>query len=222
MLAFSHFLSGLLNAVHRPIGKYRLQRHLHHFPADECLEFGALQSRRSGWIQTDVHWRCQNYLDVTKRWPISDGRFAFIFSDNVVEHLRLNQTRFALREAWRVLRPGGHIRLVTPDVNSLVRLYLGESEEREELFTQLKREGYSVEHDIDVLRFVFQDDGHHAGYLWDLAAMEDELNQAGFVDVKFLQPGESAHEVFRGIDARIGTPISNVMLAAEATKPARA
>jgi len=212
-------LSSALNLAHRPAGKVRFQRALNNRPDANCLEFGAWRSRREDWIVTDVSWRCPNFLDVSKPWPVGNNRFDFVFSDNVIEHLRLDQARYAFRESFRVLRPGGRIRFVTPDIGALVDVYRSPADMSRDLAEELVSDGYMIEHPVDLLRFVFQDDGHSEGYLWDRQSVATELSAAGFLDIEFCLPGNSRFEQLRDIDSRIVTPLARSMLAVEASKP---
>jgi S-adenosylmethionine/arginine decarboxylase-like enzyme/SAM-dependent methyltransferase len=52
--------------------------------------------------------------DLTKPWPYSDGSFEVVQSCFGVDHVETQEEMtFALSEAWRVLRPGGRLTLVT-------------------------------------------------------------------------------------------------------------
>ena len=211
-------LGGILSALNRPVGKRRFSRAFHTAPSPVCIEFGAWKTERPGWIATDVSWRCRNYLDVTRRWPIPDDSVDFLFSDNVIEHLTLDQARTALKEAHRVLRQGGVIRIVTPDVSELVRLYLAGPESAASLRAELAQEGYLVAHQVDLLRFAFQDDGHHKGYLWDRDSLAVELRSSGFTSVEFHEPAQSRFQRLTNLDRRVGIPLGDAMLAVEAVK----
>jgi len=209
----------MLNALNRPFGRQRLQRRLREHRNQGCsLEIGAYETTRSGWIATDVTWRCKNYLDVTRTWPIASGSISNIFSDNVIEHLSLNSNRFFFREAFRTLKPGGSIRLITPDIGTLVEKYRSGLNVSADLVQQLTSEGYLIAHDVDLLRFAFQDDGHYAGYLWDRNSLFTELSDVGFSELRGYDLGHSDNPAFAETDSRIGTPIAEVMLAVEATK----
>lgn len=62
--------------------------------------------------------------------------------------------------------------------------------------------------------------GHNNGYLFDFAALESELDAAGFIDVVRVVHGESAHAELRGLEARGGDPTDELAtLIAEATRP---
>jgi predicted SAM-dependent methyltransferase len=141
-----------------------------------------------------------------------------VYADNVIEHLTLEQNRALLSEAFRVLKPGGRIRLVTPDIGELARLYIADPEQSKDLRTELQAEGYLVAHQVDVLRFAFQDDGHHAGYLWDADALAVELRRVGFTNLTICQAGKSEDPELCGLEARVGTPVAQICIIMEATK----
>ena len=207
-----------LTEVNKPRGRASLKRALQS-ASPVYLELGAWRTTRPGWIATDVSWRSPNFLDVARPWPIASSSVDAIFSDNVIEHLSLSQARVALVEAFRVLKPGGQLRSVTPDIGALADLYLLGPEATALLREELANEGYLVAHQVDVLRFVFQDDGHHLGYLWDQASLRSELEAVGFEQIEFCHPGESRHEMLRGLDMRTDVPLAKAMLATDAVKP---
>jgi len=208
-----------LNALNRPLGTQRLQKRLREHGNQGCsLEIGAYETTRSGWVATDVTWRCKNYLDVTRTWPIASGSINNIFSDNVIEHLTLDSNRFFFKEAFRTLKLGGSIRLITPDIGALVEKYRSGLSVSADLVQQLTSEGYLIAHGVDLLRFAFQDDGHDAGYLWDRDSLFTELGAVGFSELKSYDLGHSENPAFAETDSRIGAPIAEVMLAVEAKK----
>lgn len=208
-----------LNAINRTLGRRRLQLRLREQEkVGTSLEISANETARLGWIATDVAWRCKNYLDVTKAWPMDSDSINNIFSDNVIEHLSLDSNRFFFREAFRTLKTGGSIRLVTPNIGALVENYKTGLSNNVELVNQLISEDYLIAHSVDLLRFAFQDDGHHSGYLWDQESLFMELDQAGFTGIRRYDLGVSENPEFTGTDSRVGLPIAEVMLAVEATK----
>ena len=62
--------------------------------------------------------------DLRAALPFKNDEFDGVYHSHVLEHLpRADGERF-LRECWRVLLPGGTIRVVVPDLETLARLYL--------------------------------------------------------------------------------------------------
>lgn len=181
--------SSTLSRVSRPLGRRRFTAAVRNAPLPLRIELGAWTIRRPGWISTDVHWRGATYLDATRRWPVADNAVEYVCADNVVEHLTLPANRALFAEAYRTLRSGGRMRVVTPDIGALARLYLDGGDAAAPLREELIAEGYSMQHQVDVLRFAFHDDGHHEGYLWDEASLANELSAAGFVDLRVHEAG---------------------------------
>lgn len=62
--------------------------------------------------------------DLRKGLPYPDGTFDACYSSHVLEHFSRDEARALLQESWRVLRPGGAIRVVVPDLESIARNYL--------------------------------------------------------------------------------------------------
>jgi predicted SAM-dependent methyltransferase len=64
--------------------------------------------------------------DIRKSLPFPDGSAAAIYASHVLEHLYFEEGRQLIRESFRVLSGGGLLRIVVPDLNAIVREYLGE------------------------------------------------------------------------------------------------
>jgi predicted SAM-dependent methyltransferase len=62
--------------------------------------------------------------DLTRPLPIESGTVDFIFHEHFLEHLDLARGRALTQECWRLLRPGGVLRVSTPDLRKLVDEYL--------------------------------------------------------------------------------------------------
>lgn len=62
------------------------------------------------------------------RLPVADGAAALVYSSHFLEHVPRDLVPGFLRECWRVLRPGGVVRLVLPDLENLAREYLARRE----------------------------------------------------------------------------------------------
>ena len=61
---------------------------------------------------------------MSRRWPFDDGSFDRVFTEHAIEHVGYDEGRFALDEAYRVLKPGGRIRVSTPSLEFLFDLVL--------------------------------------------------------------------------------------------------
>jgi SAM-dependent methyltransferase len=68
-------------------------------------------------------FRRLRYHDITRPWRFESGTFSAIFCSHVLEHLYFDQVESCLREAQRVLAPGGIFRIVVPDLDLICRLF---------------------------------------------------------------------------------------------------
>lgn len=74
-----------------------------------------------------IQWNKNIFVhDVRKGLPFRDNCFSAIYASHLLEHLYPDEAKELLRECGRVLKPGGVIRLVVPDLRSIVLEYLGE------------------------------------------------------------------------------------------------
>lgn len=61
--------------------------------------------------------------DLRKEFPWSNGSVDVIYSSHTLEHLSKEDGRNFLDECFRVLRPGGLIRVVVPDLKTIISAY---------------------------------------------------------------------------------------------------
>jgi predicted SAM-dependent methyltransferase len=85
-------------------------------PEPKKLNIGAGPNPLPGWLNVDIEPHHDVIkMDATKQFPFEDGTFSHIFSEHAIEHLEQWGAENMLRESYRVLRPGGRIRIATPD-----------------------------------------------------------------------------------------------------------
>lgn len=84
---------------------------------------------RSGVLLSgyDLPWAPIRLVDLRRRWPVADASVEFIYSSHVLEHFERWEARHILEETRRVLRPGGVVRIVVPDLVRICRGYLDEA-----------------------------------------------------------------------------------------------
>jgi len=61
--------------------------------------------------------------DLTKPLPWADGTIDVCYTSHTVEHMSRDEGRHLVSEAYRVLRPGGVLRVVVPDLRDVVDRY---------------------------------------------------------------------------------------------------
>ncbi len=62
--------------------------------------------------------------DIRRGLPCPDEHFDLVYSSHVLEHLSSAEVEKLIQECRRVLRPGGTLRVVVPDLEAMAREYL--------------------------------------------------------------------------------------------------
>ncbi len=122
-------------------------------------------------------------FDITKKFPIADGVIAEIISIATLEHLRKPHVHHVLGEFFRVLAPGGLLRVSTPDIEAIAKgILTGEDPDaiNQQLFGKYK--GSDTE-DFDVHR-----------WMYSAPQMIAVLTQIGFEDAKRIPMDLGMHD----------------------------
>lgn len=91
----------------------------------KCLNLGCGQRFHPEWVNLDLHpcSRAVQQADLRKELLFPDGSFDVVYHSHVLEHFsRQDGLRF-LERCQKVLRPGGILRVVVPDLERIVEFY---------------------------------------------------------------------------------------------------
>lgn len=178
----------------------------------KCLQIGAGPTSTASWLCTDLMPRRRGavYLDATKPFPIPDACFDFVYSEHMIEHISYQHGMAMLRECHRILKPGGRVRIATPDLARLLRMYARESSGIERAYldwiAKNNMKDPALAKPVFVINNAFRDWGHQ--FLYDEETLSAALAGAGFVDVGRFEPGESGTALLQGLE-RHGRNIGN-------------
>jgi len=175
-----------------------------------------------GWLNGDII-AGDIYLDATKRFPLPDNCLDYIFAEQFLEHISYESGLHFLREAYRVLKPGGVIRQATPVLGGLIDVYLDQNKvvsQRVAIQRHVNHLGYAG--GFNACRFLndfFRLWGHQFIYDWETLA--DAHRQAGFINIQWPSFGESDHQPLRNRErhADVDWMKSAFVIICEATKP---
>jgi SAM-dependent methyltransferase len=128
--------------------------------------------------------------------PLPDSSVDFIFSSHMLHHLYRDDALKLLREAVRVLKPGGTMRIAVPDLELIMALYRdGKREQALEYFfyskaprSNLSRRYY--QYDFTLLKNLMDEAGlrnvrrfkFHEGKVPDLDQLDRLVNESLFVE----------------------------------------
>jgi predicted SAM-dependent methyltransferase len=90
------------------------------------VNLGCGKNFHPDWCNIDLYSNDPSVkrYDLRKGIPLSDNSSDFIYSSHLLEHFSKNDGFKFLRDCFRVLKPGGNIRIVVPDLEQIVREYL--------------------------------------------------------------------------------------------------
>lgn len=168
------------------------------------IHLGSDVSKVEGWLCSDLAPRASGsiYLDVSKKFPFKDESVHYIYSEHMIEHLVLEQAAFMLKECYRVLKPGGKIRLATPDFTRIMDLYNNptskiNSEYVKWISTSFLNKSTCFE-SLEVVNQLFHGWKHQ--FLYDQLYLSKMLNMYGFTQIKVCDYLNSEDEHFRNLE----------------------
>jgi predicted SAM-dependent methyltransferase len=140
-----------------------------------------------GWVNIDNqrYPGVDKVLDLRKGLPYKD--VSFVFAEHFVEHLAYDDALKLMREARRVLRDDGVLRLSTPNLDWVwVTHYRLDAPEDQQVAACF------------YLNRAFHGWGHQ--FLYNERTLAATLRDAGFANVQRVAYGESEHPELRGLE----------------------
>jgi predicted SAM-dependent methyltransferase len=168
------------------------------------LQVGCGKNPLNGWLNTDLLATSEViYMDATKPLPIPDNSLDYIFTEHVFEHINYSDGNSFLKEAYRVLKPGGRIRIATPDLSFLIRLYSKPDTEVAIRYIKNSVDRYvrepKVYEEAVVVNNFFYNWGHQ--FIYDFEMLNFTLQSAGFTKAIRFNPLESTDANLRNLEA---------------------
>jgi len=126
------------------------------------LNLGGGGNLLPGCLTVDIHPAADCYVDIRKALPFADASVDAIFCEEAIEHIARPEAEACLRECARILKPGGVMRITTPDLDHLASTLASDPEACDRLNTMF----YDCEH----------------RYLYSRAELARVATRAGFAD----------------------------------------
>lgn len=177
---------GINEISFRPNGEVRKIRHVRicdqSEPIQGCLNIGSM---------IGPAWNCR--CSISGKLPLPDESVELVSMDRVLERKEYSEGMVLLREIFRVLKPGGTLRVATYDFELIRRLASGNPTPEEESYIIWATDNfYSHAPGYDpsfVINFTMHSWGHI--FLYDQTTLADALESTGFICVKDLKSRES-------------------------------
>lgn len=175
------------------------------------LNIGCGPNLQPGWLNTDLHpEKGAMFLNAALPFPFADNTFDYVYSEHLLEHLPYAAGKNMLRECWRVLKPGGTLRMSVPTIDFLMDLYKEPNSERTQRYVAWSLQHYApdmyedfqTEHGTLPVSLVINNFMH----FWDHQMIYDEqtltqvLHLAGFTKIEKFENGQSRNDFLTNLE----------------------
>lgn len=175
-----------------------------------CLHIGCGRFLLKDWLNADIIRYKQGvyYLNAGKPYPFPDGSFDYIYSEHLFEHLALEQGINMLQECFRILKPGGRMRMAMPNFHFLIDLYLHPNKDINQRYLQWSFQTFIANNSLEKIAqeelpvYVINNFFHAWGHQFIHAPEEltRMLQAIGFKDIQQYPIGKSDTSVFVEIE----------------------
>jgi len=173
------------------------------------LQIGSGDNDFKGWLNTEYEpHEGQAFLDAIEHFPLPDSSFNYIFSEHVIEHFSYWDGQKMLKESYRVMKPGGRIRLVTPNLDKLLALSHQPTEEMQRYMREKMAWHKWWPKTPDPAALIVSMESHDFGhqFLYNPAILGQCLEKAGFRNVTIHEMGVSTDPQLANLEVRPGFP----------------
>jgi predicted SAM-dependent methyltransferase len=144
------------------------------------------------------------YGDVVRGLPVPDESCDGVYCSHVLEHLSLEDFDKAIRETFRILKPGGIFRLVVPDLQIHAETYLEElhnndSEANCHFMTSTCLGVEKRRRNLTHFLYDWLGNSRHL-WMWDYRSLEYKLKQHGFEAIGRAQFNDCDDPAFRAVE----------------------
>jgi len=177
------------------------------------VQFGSGLNILEGWENTDFP-----KVDVTKPLPYQNSSVDRIFHEHMLEHIdEVDGFKF-LKECYRILKPGGVMRIVVPSIDGIIYAY----QNWDSLSTELKNKYRNRTHWINSVTYGeavgysgkmftnnwsikgFKNGSEWHRYLYDSEDLSNKLLMIGFSKTRFVKKHQSEDIHLRKLERRYG------------------
>lgn len=179
--------------------------------SEYCLQIGCGNNVLSNWLNSDIDPMNDEilFLDASEKFPFDNDVFQFVFSEHLIEHLHFEGVINLLKESYRTLKIGGVLRIATPDLDFLHKIYQSPHEINNQNYVKWALNSFlknisnsqfsntEINH-IYVINNFHKDWGHQIIFTYE--TLEFLLKVIGFRNVSRKEIGKSKYNKLTGVE----------------------
>lgn len=168
------------------------------------LQIGSGHNDLEGWLNTEYNpfHPGQVFLDATEQYPMPDDSFDYVYSEHMIEHIPWRAGQAMLRQCFRVLKPGGTIRISTPNLANICSLSTTQPDARQRNYIKQASDKHCPDNEGYLGGFVinnfYWDFGHY--FIYDPTTMRYALERCGYTNIRTMKSGHSEVDALRNIE----------------------
>ncbi len=184
----------------------KVKKLIEHRASKIMLNIGCGTDYKEGWINIDNNSdnnisRLDLNWDLRKSLPFENDSVDYIFNEHFIEHLTVEESRKSLDDFFRVLKPGGVMRIAMPDMEDIVELYKDDNWKNRPV---IKNHGFEdIQTRAEMVNLSFRAWGHKWIYDWE--ELERRLKEVGGKNIRRQKLGMSKHKVLMNLETREGS-----------------
>ncbi|MBZ9572237.1 methyltransferase domain-containing protein [Patescibacteria group bacterium] len=142
------------------------------------LHLGSGQKYIEGMVNIDgnIFRKKDIWLDLTLGLPFSDNSIEGIYTSHTLEHFKIKQLGRLLTECYRVLKPGGCLRIVVPSLEYAIEAWNNKAIDK---LSEWPHKFNSIGGRFN--NFTLCDNQHFL--MFDFSFLQELLSEAGFVNI---------------------------------------
>ena len=158
----------------------------------DLLDIGPGKHFHEDFISVDFNWRggLDICWDITTGLPLDDACVSGVYSEHCIEHIPLESGDLVLAEMFRVLKPGGRVRIVMPDAEIYLTRYVNALKDPSgEPMPYAERDDFhGIYQPIMSVNRIFHEHGHR--FIYDFPMLKSLLERHHFANIELCSFGE--------------------------------